>query len=306
MTALFILTRAIHIGACLLFFSTFAFDRFMAVVALGQSAIAGYWQSRTRLFTLILLPLIFISGIAWFALVAVSMSGQPLQFETLKTVWMQTQFGAVCKTRLMLGIVAVIVSIFYRFKSPPALRKSLAGIQLFLSGGLLGSLAWAGHGQENSPWHLFADVLHLLAAGLWPTGLLPFALLLNKLRLTSEPKNWLSLVALVKRFSAISLGSVALLAATGIVNSLFLVGSLSNLFGQPYGRWLLAKIVLFCIAVAIGAINLLRLKPRLSEKISQSQSAVSVVAQLQFNVRLELFLGTAIVIVVAILGVLPP
>jgi putative copper export protein len=55
----------------------------------------------------------------------------------------------------------------------------------------------------------------------------------------------------VRRFSALSLGGVALLAATGFINSWFLVGSFSNLIEQTYGRWLLAKIILFCFAVAI-------------------------------------------------------
>jgi putative copper export protein len=58
--------------------------------------------------------------------------------------------------------------------------------------------------------------------------------------------------------------------------------------------------------VAIGAVNLLRLKPRLLIENSQSQNAEATVTQLQFNVQTELVLGTAIVIVVAILGILPP
>jgi putative copper resistance protein D len=153
---------------------------------------------------------------------------------------------------------------------------------------------------------LFADVLHLLASGFWPTGLLPFALLLRKLRQAPDPARWYSVAALVRRFSALSLGSVALLATTGLVNSWFLVGSFSNLIEQTYGRWLLAKIILFCLAVAIGAVNLLRLKPRLLIENSQSQNAEATVTQLQFNVQTELVLGTAIVIVVAILGILPP
>jgi putative copper resistance protein D len=97
-----------------------------------------------------------------------------------------------------------------------------------------------------------------------------------------------------------------LLAATGFVNSWFLVGSFSNLFEQTYGRWLLAKIILFCFAVAIGAVNLLRLKPRLAIENVQAQNFEITAAQLQFNVQTELFLGIAIVVAVAILGILPP
>ena len=299
-TTWLIFVRAIHLGACLLFFGFFAFDRFVVttISTNSKTEIDNYWQIRIRFFNLILLPVILLSGLAWFALVAMTMSGQPLQTEILKTVWTQTQFGMVWKIRLIFWLAAAVVTFFYFFRNQTTFQKFSVWLQLFFSGALLGSLAWAGHGQESSRWHLFADVLHLLASGFWPTGLLPFALLLRKLRQAPDPARWYSVAALVRRFSALSLGSVALLATTGLVNSWFLVGSFSNLIEQTYGRWLLAKIILFCLAVAIGAVNLLRLKPRLLIENSQSQNAEATVTQLQF--------GTAIVIVVAILGILPP
>ena len=50
-TEWFILTRAIHFGACLLLFGMFAFDRFVAVsvVSRGPCETANYWASRIRL-----------------------------------------------------------------------------------------------------------------------------------------------------------------------------------------------------------------------------------------------------------------
>ncbi|HEY1718476.1 MAG TPA: hypothetical protein VGH42_09330, partial [Verrucomicrobiae bacterium] len=65
-------------------------------------------------------------------------------------------------------------------------------------------------------------------------------------------------------------------------------------------------IVLFIFAVAIGAVNLLRLKPQLLDETSSSQNLKAAAGQLRFNVSVELFLGTTVVIVVAILGILPP
>jgi putative copper resistance protein D len=308
MTTWLILARAVHIGACLLFFGIFAFDRFVAtaIASNGQSEIINYWKSRVKIFISFLLPIIFLSGLAWFALVAMNMSGQPLQTEILKTVWTQTQFGAVWKWRLFFWLAASAAAPFCFLKPKPSVQKFLILLQLFFSGALLGSLAWAGHGLEGSRWHLSADVLHLLVAGFWPTGLLPLVLLLKNLRQTSEPARWNSIAALVRRFSALSLGSVVLLAATGFINGWFLVGSFSNLFGQTYGRILLIKIVLFIFAVAVGAVNLLRLKPRLLNEGLPSHCLESTAAQLRFNVSVELFLGMAVVIVVAILGILPP
>jgi putative copper resistance protein D len=289
----------------MLFFGVFAFDRFVTASILGgeKTEAANYWKSCVRLFSLFLLPIIFISGIVWFVLVAMAMSGQPPQLEILKTVWMQTQFGMVWKIRFITWIAATVtVAPFLFSKSQSPFQKGLIWLQLVFGGVLLGSLAWAGHGEEDSRWHLVADILHLLVAGLWPTGLLPFAMLLREFRRTSEP----AIVLLIRRFSALSLLSVSLLSATGLINSWFLVGSFSNLFNQTYGRWLMVKIAFFCVAVAIGAVNLLRLKPRLSVESLQSQNAQMTAVQLQFNVQVELVLGIAIVIVVAILGILPP
>jgi putative copper resistance protein D len=308
-TTWLILARAVHLGACLLLFGVFAFDRFVAtaIAAHGKTEIGSYWQMRIRFFNLILLPAILLSGIAWFALVTMTMIGQSLQVGILKTVWTQTQFGTVWKVRFISWLAAVMTAMLFQFlKSNAPLQKNLVWLQLCFSGILLGSLAWAGHGQETSIWHLLADILHLLVAGFWPTGLLPFFLLLKKLRQTIELPRWNLIAALVHRFSALSLGGVALLAATGFINSWFLAGSFSNLLEQTYGRWLLAKIILFCFAVSIGAVNLLRLKPRLTLEKFPVENSEAVAAQLQFNIQVELFLGITIVIVVAVLGILPP
>ena len=307
-TTWFILARAIHFGACLLFFGAFAFDRLVAtVISTGdENPAIAWWQSRIRFCGLILLPLILLSGMAWLALVAETMGGEPLTMDVLKTVWDQTQFGTVCLWRLIFWLAAATVLAVSLVSKPPCMYgKFLAWLQLLFSGCLLGSLAWAGHGQESSLCHLCADVLHLLVAGFWPAGLFPMFLLLRKLRRAGGAEAMNSTYLLVRRFSALSLASVALLTATGLVNSWYLVGSLANLSGQIYGRWLLLKVVLFALSVGIGAINLLRLKPQLSANnpaVQKNEAAV----RLQFNVQMELLLGAIIVIVVAILGILPP
>jgi putative copper resistance protein D len=304
MTSLFILTRAIHIGACLLFFATFAFDRFVAVTVAQVSAINADRRRYTQWSTGILLLLLLVSGIAWYVLVSVTMSGEELDLATLKTVWANTQFGKVSAFRLIFWTTSALLVLLSGRLS--IAQKSSRDAQLVLSGCLLGSLAWMGHGRESSNWHLAADIIHLLAAGLWPTGLMPFAFLLNYLHHHQETEKSPSIGVLVRRFSALSLGTVALLTVTGVINSWYLLNSFSDLFTEPYGRWLLAKTLLFFVTVGIGAINLHRLKPQLLPNNLSQESAHPVVTQLQINVLLELVLGTFIVIIVAVLGILPP
>lgn len=298
-----VLTRALHFGACLFLFGVFFFDRFTAT-SVTSAKISGFWQGRVCMISWLLLPLILVSGMAWFALTAMIMSGQSLDANILKIVWTQTQFGAVWKIRLAFLAVTVILSFFQR--SSGLVREFAAWVQTLAGACLVGSLAWAGHGQETSRWHLFADVLHLLAAGIWPAGLLPLFLLLRAARRIAGPEDWLSMSALVNRFSAISLATVSLLTLTGAVNAWFLVGSFSNLVEQPYGRWLLVKLTLFCAALALAAVNLLRLKPRLTAGRGQPEQTKATLAQLQKTVQIELFLGSGIIAVVAVLGILPP
>jgi len=96
-----------------------------------------------------------------------------------------------------------------------------------------------------------------------------------------------------------SLVTVAVLAASGVVNACFLVGSFHALVTSNYGRLLIIKVALFAMAVGFGAWNLLMHKPRLET----SPEALNAMAR---KVWLEFTLGTLIVLVVAIMGTLPP
>ena len=312
-TGWLIAARAVHFTACLLFFGAYAFDRCVAgtVVTGTRRNITDYWRGRLRVLSFVLLPVMFVSGLVWFVSVAATMGGtswtDALQPTLLKTIWTQTRFGNVWRLRLMIWIVSVgVLALSGGNGAGTARREFHAWAQLLLSALLLGSLAWAGHGLEGSRWHLYADVLHLLVAGIWPTGLLPFVLILRRLRSDPEPGNVRALAELVQRFSGISLASVALLTITGMVNSWALVGSFENLVHQTYGRFLLLKLGCFIGAVALGAVNLLRLKPRLCGDAARDGEQKAAVSWLHFNVQVELVLGTLIIIVVAVLGLLPP
>ncbi len=58
-----------------------------------------------------------------------------------------------------------------------------------------------------------------------------------------------------KRFSLLSMGSVAALAASGIALSYFYVGSVPALYGSAYGVMVTAKVLLFGILLLLGAVN---------------------------------------------------
>jgi hypothetical protein len=84
-------------------------------------------------------------------------------------------------------------------------------------------------------------------------------------------KLWASLARnALSRFSQVGMFAVALLLATGIVNSSFLIGSVETLLGTLYGNILLVKICLFTIMVSLALTNRLCFMPRIKASPSLS------------------------------------
>jgi putative copper resistance protein D len=307
----FIVVRSLHLGSCLLIFGWWFFDQFVAGPIKNEPGTSLSYRTMLRWSLLGLWPVALLSGGAWFVLVAMEMSGQGpgevLRGETLRTVLQQTRFGQVWPIHLLGGVVGGLTTLRLLVRANSlGTHRSWEWLNLVAYGLFLASLAWAGHGLVGSPvvasWHLAADAFHLLIAGIWPGGLLPLALVLALHR--QDSSSLPGRAEMVQRFSRISLISVGGLALTGFFNSWVMVRSWHNLLGTPYGQWLCLKILLFAGAIACGAQNLLRLKPRLSEEgLSERNLAADA---LERNVRCELVFTTAIIVVVAVLGMTAP
>ena len=303
------LIRAIHFASCLLAFGVVAFDLWIAAPALKHRqmpAAIGWARIVTRIVWTSLLITV-LSGLAWFALNAINMSGLPpreaLQSDVLRVVLSETRFGRLWEIRSLIWLATLTAVLLRGFLH---LRGAMTWIAAFLAGALAASLAWAGHGQDgNRPqWHLAADALHILIGGIWPVGLLPFTILFLKLRCSADQQKWTSIGRLTRRFSAASLISVALLAGTGLVNSFYMLDAPSDLVSSDYGKVLLAKIIVFLVMVGFGAMNLLRWKPRLSAEFNDRTP--TAVARLQMNVALEAILSLAVLVLAGFLGTLSP
>jgi len=231
-----------------------------------------------------------LSGAAWGWLVFSEMAGvSPWApaWGLLAMGWTGTSFGRLSLLRAAVAVVFAVVLWSERGRRFPLPKRTVP-----LAAVLLGSLAWAGHAAAGgSRFFTVADGFHLLAAGIWPGGLLPLALFL---RSASDA----AAIRAVHRFSAVSLVTVALLAATGAINAWHLVGGWAALGTTGYGRLLLVKVALFAAMVGIGARNLLALRPRLPEPAAR--------VALRGNVLAELVLGTVVIVIVAGLGMLPP
>ena len=310
-TFLFVLIRTVHFAACLLLLAVWAFDRLVlpAVKSSESLVLRDRWAISEARWTLILLPIIAITGIAWFVQLCVNMSGlslrEAMQAQTVRAVWNQTNFGRLWQLRSILWLGAINMPVVISLRMPRIFRSMSAWFNFVLAGALVSSLAWAGHGQDGGGWHLLADAVHLFIAGLWPMGLAPFALMVFRLRNLPKPQRRSDIAAVTFRFSTMSLISVGLLAITGVANGLYMVGSFGDLIGTNYGRVLLLKVIVFLVILSLAAINLIRLKPKLAD-CESAKVHDACAATLQWNVACELSLGLIILVLTAALGLLAP
>lgn len=318
---LYVLVRAVHMCACLGLLSMDALELFVLGACSGARAVGGQagslastWRRIRRVGFVVCLPLAVVSGAAWFVVVTANMSDSSLRDalhpDALALVWSHTQFGAVSHVRAAALIAATVAGIVAAGAGASTrLRRAAVWAALVVNVVLVASLAGWGHGVTGR-WtaaHLIADVIHLVITAIWPVGLLPFALLLASLRRLPSDQRTPALARLVSRFSALALACVILLLATGILNSCSLITSFDELGTTAYGRVLIAKVAIFLLMIAAGSLNRLVLTPRLTaDWPAEAPHAARAARLLQYSIAIETVLCAAVLVAVAVLGVLAP
>ena len=314
-----VVIRAIHMAATVLTAGAFAFRFLVVHRAIAEEPAKPARKEIERWLRLAAgwgVSLALVSWLIWLALVAASMSGssltQSLSAEVMRTVLTRTNFGQVWMLRFALMVLLGGELLRARRRGRSADEPALGPVGALLAAGLLVTPAWAGHAvaTERSvrPFHLTADALHLLGAGLWLGALVPLLAVLDRAR-TSSAQAWHALAATAtRRFSTLGVFAVVTLLLTGLINAWFLVGSLPALIDTPYGRLVSTKLALFVIIVSIAAVNRLKLTPRLTtdgnwDDMSQAASALE---RLWRNVIAEICLGATILAIVGGLGTTPP
>lgn len=253
------------------------------------------------------LVLAVLTGVAALMVQAASMGERPLSAlwsdDLVATVLLDTDFGHVWLVRLALAALLAVALHPPFFSASPAVWRR--GVALALAVAYVAALAFAGHaaageGTEGVV-HEMADVLHLIAAAAWLGALVPLAIVLGAAKDTSSALAVARTATL--RFSTLGVVSVGTVLVTGIVNTFELTGSWAALFGTVYGRLLLVKIALFLAMLAIAAVNRMRLTPQL---VAGGAAAGPALRQLRVNALTEAVIGALILLIVAMLGTLPP
>ncbi|MEV0461149.1 copper resistance D family protein, partial [Catellatospora methionotrophica] len=149
----------------------------------------------------------------------------------------------------------------------PAPRRAAAVVAAALA---VTAPALVGHTRAASPELLVvgADVLHLLAGGVWLGGLAGLALTLPTLSGQGTVA-----AGVLARFSSAAAGVLAALVATGTLLVWRILGSWTALVDTGYGRLVLAKIAIALAAIAIAAWNRWSLLPRLQHAASRTRQA---------------------------------
>ena len=186
--------------------------------------------------------------------------------------------------------------------------RRLWALTAILGAAGLAALAWDGHGAADPGAaglvHATADIIHLLAAGVWLGALLCLTLLLFARQPSAQALA--DLHRALRGFSGVGSAAVATILASGLVNGWFLVGAqhLDGLVAMAWGRLLLVKLALFAAMLAFAAHNRFRLTPRL--EASLAGDLMAALSALRRSVAMESALGLGVLALVAVLGILAP
>jgi copper transport protein len=163
----------------------------------------------------------------------------------------------------------------------------------------------AGHAAQTSPagLTLSADWLHLVAGSVWLGGLVGL-LVLWFAAPTARRVSALSVV--VPRFSNVALGAVAMIVATGTIETIDHMPALDALWKTGFGVAILVKIGLLLAAMAVASGNLLRTAPALASAGQDPRRAAGASGLLRGLASGEVILVGGAVFVAALLSSLAP
>jgi putative copper resistance protein D len=293
-------SRFLHYTAVTIHFGALSF--FFRELPVEHCAEASRLRTvRNWLIAMVLLAI--ASGLAWFAFTTARISeslSAAVNPEALSVVLRETDFGPLWAIRMLLAILMLSGLI----SSTILATRWVQALYVGLSAALLASLALIGHARSEEgvigAVHVIADAVHLLAAGLWLGGLFGLLLLLTAPRSTSQQE---AATEALRDFAGRGSFAVAMLIATGIVNTALLVGSPEALVSTSYGRLLLCKIALFIAMLGFAAANRFKILPRLHRGEPDRSRTLALVKR---SVLIEQLADLSVLMIVSALGTWAP
>jgi len=235
-----------------------------------------------------------LSTLAWLPIEA-AMIGDSWQSavdrSTLSAILCDTAIGKAWLVRLALSLLLMAA---LPWRSGSIVRWALSGF-------LLTSLALTGHADMDEGTrgvlHILNDALHVLAGGAWLGSLLVLPGCLARLRdaaFCTDAKSAL------RRFSSAGHLAVALVIATGIINTVLVLRRWPTDFTSTYQMLLATKIAFVTGMTGLALMNRYIFVPRM---LTQPDRAI---IQIRNGTYAELALGAGVLALVAFLGILDP
>lgn len=176
-------------------------------------------------------------------------------------------------------------------------ERGLAGAVLLVAGAVGAALALTatGHAATAEPRWLSAPLvaLHALGVAFWIGAFWPLAVVLR-----TEPATEAARV--VRRFSGLAMGAVAVLVLAGAGLSVLQLAEPRAILDTAYGQIWLGKMVCVIVLLVLAAVNRLRLTPDLD--VSGGMAA----ARLRGSLYTEMVVAVLILLFTAGLGTTPP
>jgi putative copper resistance protein D len=286
-----VVCRFAHFLAAMLTFGASAYVQLFA-----PGALALELSRAPRRVALVASLVALATAMLWLALESGALandSSAALDPAAIAVVLTDTSFGRVWTWRLALvaALVAVVVTL-------P--KDRWAASTMVASGAVLASLGLVGHAAMQSGaeglLHRANHALHLLAAGAWIGGLVPFAMCLNAYR-NEELRT--DAVRAMCAFSYWGQFVVAAVVLTGGANILLTSGRFPLPPTTSYRALLLVKIALVVVMISLALFNRHVLAPR-------SRQGARALAALRATSVAEVVLGCVVVALVSAFALLDP
>lgn len=287
LTAL-VVCRFAHFAATMLLFGASAF-----MSALAPAGMVRELAAPARRMIIAALVVAALSALTWLALEAAQMGdgwADMINPDVLGAVAFDTAFGRVWLWRLaLLPLLAAGLAFG---------RRDHFGMIALIAAPLLASLGLVGHaamqaGAAGAAQRL-NQAVHLLAAGAWLGSLPPLVLCLR--RGEGNARHRADVATTLRRYSGVGEIAVALLVASGLVNTALTLGGWPIDFSSPYQTLLAAKIAIVAAMIVIALINRYVLTPRIA-----TRSRALTIACLA-----EIALGLIALALVSVFAILAP
>jgi copper resistance protein D len=274
-----------------------------AMLTFGTSAYL--WAYAPERLTLALSPVVrrlaliaslvaLVTAFAWLALESASMADDwsaAIDPEAIAAVLTDTAFGPVWAAHLVLAAALLAVVAFSRAGWG---ATSLASAALLASLGLVGHSAMQT-GAEGVL-HRANHALHLMAAGAWIGGLVPFAMCLRAYQRDDLRKDAVRAMA---GFSFWGQLIVAAIVLTGVLNIALTSHHPPLPPTTPYRALLVAKLAIVAIMISLALFNRFVLAPRI-------KTSANALATLRATSLAEIALGCVVIALVSVFALLDP